>query len=458
MKQQAQKTYAKALGASLIASSMLVVTASARAQTTESAELRQVKQELLELKNSYELRLKDIDARLKQAEMSSASAQVPAAVQPSAKSGGGFNPDTTLILSSRFAKLDKDSSKYRIKGFRTAEGIDPGARGFGLGESELGLSANVDHLFYGALNLALDSDNSVGVEEAFIQTTALPYGLTVKAGRFLSALGYQNEQHAHTWDFADAALPMQAFLGGQYKQEGLQARWLLPTSQYLELVAEAGRGAEFPGSAQDKNKPNAISLGLRTGGDLGRSNSWKAGISVLKTKPSGRVSQDFDLAGNDVSNEFSGNSNLYIIDGVWKWAPNGNARNQNFKLQGEYFSRKENGMLTYDSTNSAQTDTYSAKQSGWYLQGVYQFMPAWRVGLRTEQLNSGNPNYAGNAANFASAGLKPQRNSMMLDWSPSEFSRVRLQMTQDKSALGAATKQWYLQYQMSLGAHGAHNY
>ena len=46
----------------------------------------------------------------------------------------------------------------------------------------------------------------------------------------------------------------------------------------------------------------------------------------------------------------------------------------------------------------------------------------------------------------------------MLDFNPSEFSRVRLQLAQDKSRQGVIDNQLFLQYQMSLGAHGAHNY
>ena len=46
----------------------------------------------------------------------------------------------------------------------------------------------------------------------------------------------------------------------------------------------------------------------------------------------------------------------------------------------------------------------------------------------------------------------------MFDYSLSEFSRIRLQFAQDKSAQGMTDNQIFLQYQMSLGAHGAHKY
>ena len=78
--------------------------------------------------------------------------------------------------------------------------------------------------------------------------------------------------------------------------------------------------------------------------------------------------------------------------------PNGNATRTNFKLQGEYLRSTRSGSLVYDVDGRRPAPaTYRAAQSGWYLQGVYQFMPRWRVGLRTERLDAGTPDYGVNA-------------------------------------------------------------
>ena len=45
----------------------------------------------------------------------------------------------------------------------------------------------------------------------------------------------------------------------------------------------------------------------------------------------------------------------------------------------------------------------------------------------------------------------------MLDYSNSEFSRLRLQYNRDESQ-PQIDHQWLLQYTMSLGAHGAHRF
>ncbi len=46
----------------------------------------------------------------------------------------------------------------------------------------------------------------------------------------------------------------------------------------------------------------------------------------------------------------------------------------------------------------------------------------------------------------------------MFDWTPSEFSRLRLQFAQAKSRPGFTDNEWFLQYILSMGAHGAHKF
>ena len=46
----------------------------------------------------------------------------------------------------------------------------------------------------------------------------------------------------------------------------------------------------------------------------------------------------------------------------------------------------------------------------------------------------------------------------MIDYSPSEFSRLRLQVARDKSVPGSTDNEIMLQYIMSLGTHGAHKF
>ena len=446
------------------------------AMAADSAELQRIHAEIQALRKSYDARIADLEARLEQAltkaaEASDAAARAddkatqaaaapvappaPVAVAAPARSNA-FNPDIALILSGTYANFSQNPDNYRITGFTSGGEIGPGKRGFSLQESELTISANIDPWYYGSMSAALTPDDEAEVEEAFIQTTALPHGVRVKAGRYLSSIGYLNDQHAHTWDFVDAPLAYQAFLGGQFNDDGVQLKWLASTETFLELGAELGRGRPFPGSDQNQNGVGAATLDAHVGGDAGVSNSWRAGLSWLRATPQDRESEDLDAGG--VTNAFSGTSQLWLADFVWKWAPGGNAQRTNFKLQGEYFRRHEDGTLVYDVGGANSPGNYSSAQSGWYLQSVYQFMSGWRVGARWDQLHDGKLRFGANSGVLSDPGYDPSKATVMVDWSQSEFSRWRLQAARDKSRQDEADNQLFLQYIMSLGAHGAHSY
>jgi hypothetical protein len=46
----------------------------------------------------------------------------------------------------------------------------------------------------------------------------------------------------------------------------------------------------------------------------------------------------------------------------------------------------------------------------------------------------------------------------MVDWSPSEFSRIRLQLQQDRAQQGVIDNEVFIQYIMRLDPHGAHKF
>jgi hypothetical protein len=432
------------------------------------ADLDEIRAQIRELKGSYEARIQALEQRLRDAEARSVQAPQPAPVAapaptPSAPASSlsAFNPAVSAVLQGRYANLSRDPSQFAIHGFAPGGEIGPGRRGLSLSESEIAVYANVDHKFAGNLIFALAPENTVSVEEAYGIYLGAPFGVTPKLGRYFSGVGYLNEQHQHAWDFIDAPLAYQAFFGGQYANDGVQLKWVAPLEHYVELGAEVGNGDGFPGTPRNKNGAGSGAVYAHTGGDIGLSHSWRAGLSYLATRAEEREHSQIDAAGNNPLLRFDGKSRVAIADFVWKYAPNGNARVTNFKLQGEYFRRKENGDLAYDADNALglmSTADYASRQSGWYLQGIYQFMPQWRVGARYDRLDAGRVDYGANAALLPSSTFAPERSTVMLDWSPSEFSRVRLQFAQSKTQPGITDNEWFVQYILSLGAHGAHKY
>ena len=445
----------------LAAAVAAVSVVSSYAFAADEAEIKKLREEIDTLKEGYETRLRQLEQRPEKTDQGVARSATP--VQSAPASANAFNPAISLILGGQFSNLQRDPETYQIGGFIPGgDEIGPGNRSFHLGESELTVSANIDPYFSGFFVMAVTPENEVEVEEGYVQNTGSVPGVTVKFGRFLSGFGYLNEIHAHAWDFVDAPLVHQAFFGGQLKEEGLQGRWLAPTPIFLELGLETGRGANFPGSERNKNGVNSGMIFAHVGDDVGISNSYRVGASYRVTHAQDRPYDDFDSSGTTlVTNTFTGDSKMWGVDFVWKWAPNGNTVDRNFKFQAEYLRRKEDGDLTFDTAGANLSDGYSSSQSGWYVQGAYQFMPRWRAGLRYEELESGTPTFGAGltAADFpVLAPNDPKRSTAMIDFSPSEFSRFRLQFARDEARFDEADNQVFLQYIMSLGAHGAHKF
>jgi len=371
-------------------------------------------------------------------------------------SSNAFNPAISLILNGRYTSYSLDPEGYRLPGFLLEEEAGLPSEGLSLDETELAISANIDDKFYGSVNASIEQTNgetSGELEEAFFETLALPKGFKIKAGKFLSDIGYLNPIHAHAWDFADAPLAYVAMLDGGYSDTGLQGRWVAPTTLFLEVGAELFAGDTFPAAnGADSNGTGAWTMFAHVGGDVGTTSSWRAGLSYQDADANGRVSS-YGVDPDVGTAVFTGSSELTIADFVWKWAKNGNPRDRYYVVQAEYLHRKEDGAI--EGTLTVLSGDYAGTQSGFYVQGVYQFRPRWRAGLRYDRLD------ANNAVDTLLLPLvvehTPSRESAMVDFSNSEFSRFRLQYNRDDSRQ-QSDDQIVLQYTMSLGAHGAHRF
>jgi len=326
--------------------------------------------------------------------------------------------------------------------------------GFSIGESELLLSANVDNWFYAQITAAIeeeeDGEFNTSLEEAFVDTLSMPANLSLRFGRFYSSVGYLNDKHAHTWSFSNQALPYSAFLGVQYGDDGMQLRWLAPVDFYLEFGAEVFRGNSYPAAGDADNGMGPQTVFVNVGGDVDLSNSWGAGLSWMGAKARDRSSGD-----EDDPLRFDGDSDIYIADFIWKWAPNGNARDRNLVFQSEYLWRNEDG--DYQLPGIINQTSIKDDATGWYAQLVYQWRPRWRGGLRLDGLELDNPGPAFAGTQLDTLGNTPLRYTLMFDYSHSEFSRIRLQYERDES--GRENNQVLtLQYIVSFGAHGGHEF
>ena len=457
---------------------LLICTQSdAQSPTPPSAEALAAQIEAL--KGDYEARLQALESQLLALKAQSAKTErQPAKPAPTAKPApdNAFNPAIGVTLDGRYSSFSSEQSA--IPGFPTGHESERPPEGLSLGHSEVTASGNIDDKFRGGLTLGLGAHpgeaTEVELEEAYVQTlpgAGLGEGMRVKAGRALWTFGYLNEQHAHADDFADRPLPYRAFLDNAFNDDGVEVSIVLPTELYTELGGGLFRGdirvrpfrQRFAGS----------SLFARLGWDVDRDAAVRVGGYLLDGKSRGRGGEDEDHGHEEDEHEeegeheedfaaffsngaFTGNTRLYGIDFRFAMAPTGNARESELIFQAEYFWRKEDGTYALveeaemegeeDHTEELKTDSVA---HGWYVQGVYKPAPRWRLGARYARLSPPDD---------ARIERDPYAFGMMVDWSNSEFGRIRLQYNHEALDGHETDNQFILQYVMSLGAHAAHSF
>jgi hypothetical protein len=353
-----------------------------------------------------------------------------------------FNPAISAVLTGSYSKQRRDPDAFTIEGFRLGEGAGPPGRGLALGETEVTLSGSVDDKFRGQATVAfaLGDEVEVELEEFFIESLSLPYGLTAKAGRFFSGIGYLNEKHTHTDSFIERPLVYQTIFGGvQLGDEGLQLRWLAPTDTFLEFGAEILRGASAPINGSARHGKGTKTLFAHIGGDVGNYGSWQWGLSALAGK-----SRETNIREGDFT--FVGDLDLWGSDLVYKVAPTGNPGANLWTFQAEYYRGKEDGFIIDDL--GIQT-LQEGQFDGYYAQILHRFSPSYQLGYRYDRVTPNEKGLLGTRFN-------PTRHSVMLELTNSEFGEFRLQFSRDKLQSGVALNQLTLQYLMAFGAHGAH--
>ena len=293
--------------------------------------------------------------------------------------------------------------------------------GFGSSHSELSLSHDLTDSLTD--NMALvgewnEEESDLELEEAFLQSSSLPSGVNITAGRFLADIGYLNANHTHSDNFSERPLLYRAFLGGHYYDDGVGASWLAPTDRYWRISAGAFSGDKL-GEEKSESSIGTWTLSTEVGDDIGDNTSWQMGGSYLrnKTQSSGHHEdeddhEEHDHEGHAHGAEYQG-KNLYLADLVWKWAPQGNNRQQQVKLAAEY--------AYVDDLYGAEVDHYD----GWYLSAVYQFDENWTTGIRHGRVNLAEEHEHDGDHEWESSRL--DETSVMLSWQPTHTQRLRLE-------------------------------
>jgi hypothetical protein len=360
-------------------------------------------------------------------EESLAADRAPPATTPGEASSA--LPDIALILDFALAAFSDDEPLQ-------TGGHDPSETGFNLQQLEMNLQSNVDPYFRFDANLVF-SQFGVEVEEAYATTLSLPLDLQMRAGQFLTRFGRINPTHPHAWSFADQPLVIGKFFGSEGSRGlGAEASWLAPLPWYVELV---GAATQADGECCARSFFGGEDLGVNDPGDL---------LYTLALKQFFPFGDDWSLSGG-LSAQLGPNptgqgnrTDVYGADLYLRWRPVKSPDRTAVSLQVE-------GLYRARQVPDDRLDDW-----GGYAQLVWDVNAVWAVGGRYERVSGvdGDP-------------LDPewtdarQRASAQVTWSPSHFSRLRLQANYDRP-------EWrddpiwagFLALEVVVGAHAAHAY
>ncbi len=378
--------------------------------------------------------------------------QEPVTVPQAPKTSGLFgssaftNPNISVVLDTFYysSNLTNDElANWNIPGF-TTQGLDR-RNGFNLDSVELFIFSPVDPYLDMYVNIPV-TDNGVSIEEAYVVTTDLPEGWQIKGGRFKSNFSRLDAQHPHAWDFWDIALPYRAFLGneGLGGENGVQLTYLPVLPVYTQLGAEILQGENDLLFGKDAAQgPHAYSFFIKSSVDTSDYSTLYFGPSVLF----GETKNQNILPGAVVVAD----SALYGLEAVWKWKP---SSREALTIQSEYLFLLQSGTST--GLTSGISESLRRKQDGFYVQGIYR-KNRWGFGARYDLLDLFQDTFklGGLQQSF---GGKPHRETASLEFNPSEFTRVRLQLSHDRSDMttGRTNDEAILQFNFSVGAHPAH--
>lgn len=305
-------------------------------------------------------------------------------------------------------------------------GHDPDKTGFTLQAADFSMIGSVDGYVDGELHIAyvLDQNgaSAVELEEAFLRTNSLPYGLELEAGQQFLEFGAFNPRHIHDWAFIDQPVINTRMFGGDgIRQTGLRAGWRIPdtplefhlgsynargeTMKSFYAADEAIGGVGFV-SQDVSGLSDLVYLGrIAVNTDLGSDSRIKLGASGLTGPNASGSSGETQIAGVDLTlhSSFSGGRSL-----LW---------------QTEAMYRK------YDLDQTSGVRGTTLKDYGLYTQFIFGFLPKWSTGVRVDYASgSGNGATAKDADDDRS---DRYRVSPMIRWAFAPKADVRLQYNYD---------------------------
>jgi hypothetical protein len=411
-----------------------------------------------------------LEAEFQQALSSGAEQQASTATLP-ARAGAGPLRLLDISFDLLGAAGASTATEAELRSLE-AGGHDPKNRGFTLQNIELTFSGVVDPYLRGDSHIVLLIDEAgetvVELEEAYLTSLDLPFNLQLKAGQFFTGFGRLNPTHPHSWDFVDQPVVNSRFFGPDgLRSPGAQLSWLTPLPFFTELAVGA-QNAHGETATSFRNAPGETFAGrtlierdvrsaadllylarLRASFDAGEELTLVPGLSALLGPNASGARTRTQIYGAD----------LYV-----KWRPLINNQGWPFvswQTEAMYRSYEAGAVLDADV---AIAEERTLADVGLYSQLLWGFARPWVAGLRYDHALGEADTFTLADVNYASQSDslrdERQRYSAVLTYHPSEFSKLRLQYSYDRAQFlseGDAHSA-YLQFEILLGAHGAHKF
>jgi len=251
---------------SVVLATALLTPRAARAEATDSA-LDALKQQVQQMQQQ----MQQLQQKIQQLEAAKTSAP-PASVTAPA---GAVTPEQMQELNQKVDQVVEAQKKTLLSEFNPAIGLvgetifsyrsrgsaatgsdRPGGFDVNQRSVELDVAGSVDPFAkgYAVINASADpvtGESALGVEEAALQTTSLPWNLEVKAGRFFGEFGKLEYIHDHELPFVNRPLAIDQYIGGESRTDGLQINWLVPVPHYVSWTV--GVGDSFGGDSPPNN-------------------------------------------------------------------------------------------------------------------------------------------------------------------------------------------------------------
>ncbi len=348
-------------------------------------------------------------AALAQTQTTPPTPPVEPVVQTPMPAGGGrvFNPDMSVIAN------------FLGTGGKNPRNLSPA---FQLTEVEIALQAAVDPFARADFFLSATPEG-LEVEEGYMTFTSLPAGLLVKVGKMRAQFGKVNTLHTHSLPYADRPLVSQNLFGGEegLSDAGVSVSKLFATrALYLEAIGEAYAGQTEVFQSSERSKLNYIGR-VRAFRDITEGTNIDLGFSAAHGP-------------TDIGPD--ANKRIFGIDATFRYRPLRRAIYKRFQARTELMWSRQDGAAAAAPVQKA---------FGAYGLAEYQFARRWYLGARADR-----------SGQLLDGSLVDTGQSAFVTFWPSEFSVIRGQVRRTKYADGLKGNEFMVQFNFSIGAHGAH--